>query len=140
MLTWSVADFIYKVSFIRENNMKKIYHCTSWNVPVNANPGDQFTLVPGRQNAQGVGVYFSEGTLRVSAAEGARGATAIVAVSLVPQEGTWSADWFRSKNGVDRKQGTTKTWHSLGKSVTCIVTGISELQGIRVLECQYRLI
>lgn len=48
--------------------MATLFHITSWqDVPHEGT----FTLVPGAQGAEGLGVYFSEGTPRFSAAESA---------------------------------------------------------------------
>jgi hypothetical protein len=75
---------------------------------------ETITLRPGPQGAEGVGVYFSEGEPRFSAAEGARqGTGAIFLIEVVSATG-----WWRTKPGIARKHNRPRTWHSAGKSVT----------------------
>ena len=91
-----------------------IYHVSGWTYLQNVRPGDTFTLKPGPQHAEGLGVYFSEGEPRLTAAEGARrdGVAAIVVLFRT------GANWWRSKTSVARKYGRPITWHSNGFPVT----------------------
>lgn len=95
--------------------------------------GDTVTLIPGSQNAQGVGVYFSSGEPDVRASDSvhARGLSALFKVRFA---GAHSArrNWYVSKGARDRKKGRPQTWHSQGKGVlvTIIKASGSEVEGL----------
>ena len=96
---------------------KTLFHISGWSRLARMEQGDVFTLTPGVQCAEGVGVYFSEGTPRSSAAEGARnGRTAVVKITTTAANG-----WWRSKNSVVRKFNRPRTWHTNGKGIQCQV-------------------
>jgi hypothetical protein len=100
-----------------------IYHVSSHPALVAARPGDVFTLIPGPQHAEGLGVYFSESEPRLTAAEGAGrlGLTGVVAIEPASPDG-----WWRSKGGKARKFGKARTWHSDGKNVRCQVREVRD--------------
>lgn len=101
-----------------------IYHISSWDLLSSLEEGDTFTLKPGTQNAEGIGVYFSQGEVRPTAAEGAhlRGISAVVEIS--PEN---SSSFWRTKSSIARKRGRPRTWHTQGKSVRCEVAERKEI-------------
>lgn len=116
--------------------MTTLYHCTNWQELASANVGDTFTLRPGTQNAEGVGVYFSEGTPRPEASDGSvrHGLAAIIEIEASSPDG-----WWRSKGGKARKFGKARTWHSAGKRVCCTVRAVEERDGLSVLQCDWEV-
>lgn len=109
--------------------MPVLYHVSGWAALAAAQPGDVFTLLPGPQGAEGPGVYFSEGTPRFSAAEGARhGVAAVVVLEVQPPY----RRWFRSKSSMCRKRNRPRTWHTMGRSLTLRVV---KREGI-LLRCE----
>jgi len=94
---------------------KVLYHASAWPRLRHAQPGQTITLRPGAQNAQGLGVYFSEGRPDVRAADSVRLAGLSCVLRL---EGVNShKGWYRSKPSNDKKKGRPRTWHSMGKAV-----------------------
>lgn len=111
--------------------MPKLYHVSGWSDLAAKTSGDTFVLVPGPQHAEGAGVYFAEGAVRVTAAEGCRGTpAAIVELAVDSPRG-----WWRTKPALARKHGRAITWHSQGANVACRVTAVSDLDGVPVLHC-----
>lgn len=92
------------------NISKKIFHVAS--IPFTGQR--EIVLKPGPQGAEGVGVYFSQGAYRLTAAEGAarNGYGCIFVIDAPSPRG-----WFRSKNSVCKKHGRPRTWHSNGRDV-----------------------
>jgi len=101
--------------------MKTLYHASSWKDLANMNVGETFILKPGTQCAEGLGVYFSEGLPRVSAADSVRlhGMTAIVKIEVTDAKG-----WWRTKLGICKKFNRPRTWHTKSKSMECKVTKV----------------
>ena len=92
-----------------------LYHVTSY---ADVLTEDSFILRPGTQNAEGVGVYFSESQPRLTAAEGAQrlGITAIICIHADDDDG-----WWQSKGAKAKKFGKPRTWHTANKSLRCVV-------------------
>ena len=104
--------------------MTRLYHVSrlSW-------AGEnKITLVPGTQCAEGMGVYFSEGEPRLSAAEGARhGAGGIFCLDVEV-----SAGWWRSKRCNCRRR--PRTWRTEGTNITLInLIQVGEINGLPVV-------
>jgi len=112
--------------------MPTIYHISGWTEVKNA---DAFTLHPGPQHAEGVGVYFSEGAPRWSAAEGTHknGVTGVVVIEVDDPRG-----WWRSKGVKSRRFGKPRTWHTDGKSIECRVIERWATGGVDFLRCHWR--
>jgi hypothetical protein len=108
----------------------KLFHVSGWDYLKEVSVGDCFTLKSGTQCAEGIGVYFSEGTPRFSAAEGAH--NDIIATIVIDAELS-DASWYRSKSFKARKPGKPRTWHTNGKNVLCIVKNIDEYKQIHCL-------
>jgi len=105
-----------------------LYHLSNWADLASAQVGSTFTLRPGSQCAEGPGVYFSEGTPRLTAAEGAKGRpVAAIRIEACLND----ASWWRSKGGKAKKFAKARTWHTNGASLQCKVHSISEIE----LEC-----
>lgn len=110
-----------------------LYHVSGWQDLAQMSIGDEFMLNPGRQCAEGLGVYFAEGATRVSAAEGCQGnPTAIVAI-----DASDNAGWWQSKASKARKFGKPRTWHSDGKRVSCKVESVECVNAVPVLHCAW---
>ena len=115
--------------------MTTLYHVSSWAALAVAKPGDKFLLRPGPQCAEGLGVYFSEGVTRPTAAEGAgkEGLSAIVEISC----DTAAEGWWRSKSCKAKKFGKPRTYHSYGKDVIITVVSVRYEFGCTVLACDW---
>ncbi len=113
--------------------MATLYHVSGWSDISERSVGTSFVLCPGRQCAEGLGVYFAEGATRVSAAEGCQGSPSAVVVI----EASDSAGWWQSKAAKARKFGKPRTWHSDGKRVTCTIEAIDIVENIPVLQCAW---
>ena len=103
----------------------RLYHISGWGELSDAEVGDTFTLKPGRQNAEGLGVYFSEGApVKVTTAEGTAqsGATAVVETGV-----SGTAGWRRTKPSIARKFNRPITWHTDGKSLSCKVESVGTI-------------
>jgi len=110
--------------------MPTLYHRSGWTALATAEAGDTFSLAPGPQGAEGVGVYFSEGSpVRLSTAEGSRsGQTALIAMPAPARAG-----WWLSK-GNKTKFGKPRTWHTDGKTLAVVVRHVeTDGTGVRVL-------
>jgi len=96
--------------------------------------GDNFTLRPGPQGAEGVGVYFSQGApVKPTTAEGTlrKGQTAIVVIDTPSRTG-----WYVSKTGKTEKFGKPRTWHTDNKTLELRVTQITDVDGDRVIRAE----
>lgn len=113
----------------------QLYHVSGWSALALCGVGSEFTLRPGTQCAEGVGVYFAEGQPRFSAAEGTGGHPTAV-ICLDAGEGD-AAGWWQSKAAKARKFGKPRTWHSDGKSLRCIVQAIGEYEAVPLLQCAW---
>ena len=117
--------------------MAVLYHVSGWQALAASEVGSSFVLHPGTQCAEGVGVYFSEGAPRLSAAEGAKGCpSAIIAI-----EANESHGWWQSKGGKAQKFGKPRTWHSEKKSIFATVQQMEtiSIEGrlCRLLKCAW---
>ena len=111
--------------------MAMLYHVSGWSELSSKSIGESFVLHPGRQNAEGIGVYFAEGAARISAAEGCQGnPSAIVVIEAANNGG-----WWQSKAAKARKFGKARTWHSDEKSILCRITSIDHSSVAPVLHC-----
>jgi hypothetical protein len=113
--------------------MATLFHVSGWQDLSSLSIGESFILQPGRQCAEGLGVYFAEGATRVSAAEGCQG----VPSAIVVIEASNNAGWWQSKAAKARKFGKPRTWHSDGKRVACTVEAIDQMEDIPVLHCAW---
>ncbi len=98
-----------------------LYHVSNFEELKNVKAGDTFLLNPGQQNAEGLGVYFSQDKPRHTAAEGA-GRTGIMGVVVIKAEP--SKEWWRSKGSTIKKFNRPRTWHTYGKSIILTVEKI----------------
>jgi len=114
--------------------MTSLFHASSWGHLTTLAEGDEFTLNPGPQSAEGSGVYFSEGSERASASdsvyESGRHAATIVL------EAECATGWWRSKRSALKKKNRTRTWHSSCKAVKCQVL---EIKG-HLVYCQWSFV
>ena len=103
--------------------MIKLYHATSF--PFNPKEGEEIILYPGTQNAQGIGVYFSEGEPDVRASDSVHlnGLAFIFVVDFDKSERK-SDLWYRSKRSNDKRKGRPRTWHSKGRPVKITVNSV----------------
>jgi hypothetical protein len=109
-----------------------LYHVSTWPLLANVQPGDQFVLVPGKNNAEGIGVYFAEAQERVSAADAVHAGGQHTATVIISTEN--SVGWWRSKKSSLKKRGRARTWHSAQKAITCQVISIKEKE----LRCSWK--
>ena len=101
---------------MNETGVKRVlYHASVWAGLREVQPGQEITLRPGTQNAQGLGVYFSEGRPDARAADSVRlaGLSCILCLEGVNSH----KGWYRSKPSNDKKKGRPRTWHSMGNAV-----------------------
>lgn len=99
----------------------KLFHITNWEkIPKKC--GESFTLKPGRHNAEGVGVYFSQESSRPTAADGTTSGTC---AALIEIEAQGNEGWWKTKNFICRKHGRPRTFHSDKKSLICTILSIS---------------
>jgi len=121
---------------LNEKDSIVLYHRATVPGLQEKNPGDSFILKPGMQGAEGIGVYFSEGTpVKSSTAEGiARigGQTGIIRIEVKSPSG-----WWRSKGAKSRKFGKPRTWHSDGKSLKLTIKDIGSYEGDLLLNCDW---
>jgi len=91
-----------------------IFHRTTWT----GIDQEVFTLVPGPQAAQGIGVYWSvDHVAPINTAEGCRGEEGIIIVcDDYPADG-----WRKGKSSIAAKFGKPVAWNSNGKSCACTV-------------------
>jgi len=97
--------------------MKELYHITNWeNIPKKV--GDSFTLKPGTQCAEGMGVYFSDGEPRPDTADGTYmgSCAAVICITAAGNEG-----WWKTKNSICRKYNRPRTYHSQAKKIKCLI-------------------
>lgn len=127
-------------SLERERYGVDLYHVTGWDEILDLDVGDAFTLVPGSQNSQGVGVYFSEEFPRFSAAEGSKGKPKGI---IHIKGGLQTEGWYRSKSAFSKKFGYPRTRHTNGQDITLrvISKATKEIDGntIPILDCDYKL-
>lgn len=102
--------------------IRKFYHCSSHDFA--AKVGDTIILHPGKQNAQGVGVYFSEGVADERASDSCYENGGSKTVFILDVEASCSGPWWSSKNSRDKKKNRPKTWHSNGANVKVTVTRV----------------
>ena len=112
---------------------RTLFHATSFGGFSNLQPGDEVTLVPGKQNAQGVGVYFSEGEPDVRASDSVfeGGLVAIFKVEICTDR-----SWYKSKGGMDRVKSRPKTWHSNNKDVRLSILSVIREDGHNTYLCK----
>lgn len=125
------------IKLIRNKNPSPVlYHVTAWKDVVNLNIGDKFILIPGPQQVEGKGVYFSEDFPRFTAAEGSKNKpTAIIAI--IPE---YDKQWWKTKSSIARKYSRPITWHSNGANVECLITDILDYESIPILYCNAKRI
>lgn len=125
----------------RERDGVELYHVTGWDKILDLEVGNTFTLVPGSQNSQGVGVYFSEEFPRFTAAEGSKGnPKGIINI----KGGLQTEGWYRSKSAFSKKFGYPRTRHTNGQDIKLRVVKKETLEIdqniIPILKCDYELI
>jgi len=125
----------------RETEGVDLYHITGWDGPVNLDPGESFILNPGKQNAQGLGVYFSEEKPRFTAAEGTNGNPQAV---IHIKGGLQSEGWYRSKAVFSIKYGYPRTRHTQSQRIKLIIKDkdlMETEQGqVPILHCNYEML
>ena len=101
----------------------KLYHVTGHRPFAFLKVGDVVTLIPGPQCAEGIGVYFSEGSPRPSAADGAiqNGPQATFAIDI-EDDGLW----WKTKAWRSRKLGKPRTWHTNGRAITLEILHVDD--------------
>ena len=98
--------------------MKRLLcHCSSH--PFNAKEGDEIILIPGRQNAQGVGVYLSEDVPDERASDSCYEAGGSKTVFFLEAE--TNKQWWKSKGSADVRKGRPRTWHTNGHDLIVTV-------------------
>lgn len=97
-----------------------LYHFSTHPALLHIRPGDTFTLHPGRNCAEGRGVYFAEEPRRAAADALEQGGTETGCV-VIPRPQS-AAGWWRTKKGLARKFNRPVTWHTAGRSLTLTVT------------------
>ncbi len=113
----------------------EIFHITSWE-KIPRETGVQIRLRPGTQCAEGIGVYFSEGTPRLKSADGCVNKTPSAIIKIVTEK-SQLCSWWKSK-GNKAKFGKPRTWHTNSNKelVLRIESSNDTWNGIQVLECQ----
>jgi len=113
-----------------------LYHVTTHPGAASVAVGDVLRLDPGPQGAEGKGVYFSEGKVRVQAADavqtGGKTITAIIAIRQPEQKGVW----YRAKNSAKSARKGARTWHTNGHSLDLIVKS----RDGQIIFCDYALV
>ena len=98
--------------------MKRLLcHCSSH--PFNAKEGDEIVLIPGKQNAQGKGVYLSEGEPDERASDSCYEAGGARTVFFLEAE--TNKQWWKSKGSTDVKKSRPRTWHTNGHDLVVTV-------------------
>lgn len=110
---------------------KPIYHVTGWKDIIDLDIDDIFILIPGPQEVEGRGVYFSEDIPRFTAAEGSKNKPSAV-VMLYPES---DKGWWKTKSSIARKFSRPITWHSNGADVECTIFEISKIKEIPLIRC-----
>lgn len=99
---------------------RTLFHATAQHFDVRV--GTEITLHPGKQNAQGVGVYFSQGEPDVRASDSVwENGLAWVFQVTFKGESSLGKNWWRSKGCRDRAKNRPKTFHSQGRNVRLVV-------------------
>lgn len=99
-----------------------LYHYTTHPALRAARVGQVFALVPGKQCAEGLGVYFAEEP-RLQAADAiASGKECTGCVVIARPES--QRGWWVTKLSQSRKFNKPRTWHTAGRSLTLTVTKI----------------
>ena len=104
--------------------MTRLFHITTHPALKSPIIGQEFTLVPGGQCAEGIGVYFSEGQpVSLSTAEGTRQSepTGIVVIEVDSP-----SDWWRSKASKAKKFGKPRTWHTAGRDLPLTIRSVQD--------------
>lgn len=118
--------------------MATLFHKSGWQHLGTLDVGDTFTLRPGTQCAEGVGVYFAEGVaVRDSTAEGTHTAASITCVVIEVADSLAPVAWWRSKAAKARKFKKPRTWHSNGAHIACTVERVSMEAGCKTLHCSW---
>lgn len=124
----------------RERDGVDLYHVTGWDKILDLDVGDAFTLVPGSQNSQGVGVYFSEEFPRLTAAEGTKGNPKGI---ITIKGGLQTEGWYRSKSAFSKKFGYPRTRHTNGQDIKLLIVKKEDVEvdgnTIPLLKCDYEL-
>lgn len=98
--------------------MKRLLcHCSSF--AFNVKEGEEITLFPGKQNAQGKGVYLSEGEPDERASDSCYEAGGARTVFFLETE--TSKAWWKSKGSADAKKSRPRTWHTNGHDLVVTV-------------------
>ena len=108
--------------FESANSEVSLFHVSGWSSLSDLSPGVSFVLKPGTQNAEGIGVYFSEGEPRPTAAEGSRDSQKHYIKIVVDN----SRGWWRTSPGNVKKFNRPRTWHTDGKSIELKFLGKDE--------------
>ena len=122
----------YRTTGIMSDNLKHIRDSGNSIFHVSRIPYSNFqeiTLKPGKQNAEGIGVYFSEKEFRISAAEGCKGIPGMIFRIDNPDSGKF----WRSKNSVCKKYGRPRTWVYRGSIKLVNIRKIDSFNGIPIV-------
>ena len=109
---------------------RRLFHASSFQGFRSLRAGDVVTLRPGKQNAQGVGVYLSAGAPDVRASDSVHEAGLAVVFDLSVDT---DKSWYASKNSADRKKGRPKTWHTQGRDLSVRIDSVQIVDGVRHL-------
>jgi hypothetical protein len=99
-----------------------LYHYSTHPVLATASAGDTFTLRPGAQGAEGLGVYFAERP-RLQAADAIASGVPCTGCVVIDRPAA-QAGWFVTKLSLARKFGRPRTWHTCGRSLTLTVVSV----------------
>jgi len=98
--------------------MKRLLcHCSSF--AFNTKEGEEIVLFPGKQNAQGKGVYLSEGEPDERASDSCYEAGGARTVFFLETE--TNKQWWKSKGSTDAKKSRPRTWHTNGHNLVVTV-------------------
>lgn len=99
-----------------------LYHYSTHPELKNAHTGMYFTLNPGTQCAEGVGVYFAEEPRKLAADAIAFGG--VCTGCVVIDRPASQRGWWVTKLSQSKKFGKPRTWHTAGRSMELVVVRI----------------
>lgn len=103
--------------------MENLYHFSSHPALVSASVGSEFRLDPGTQNAEGLGVYFSE-VPRKGASDALVTGWKTCTGCVVINRPTTKQGWWVTSAAVAKKKNRAKSWHTSGSSLILRVSRI----------------
>lgn len=111
----------------------KLFHFSTHPDLIGAEVGTVFWLNPGKQNAEGFGVYFAEAPRKQASdaiVTGGKSCTGCVVIHRPCKTG-----WWVTSNAQAKKKNRPKSWHSCGSSLELKVDRIEILDEERYFHC-----